>query len=805
MCHDAAMVRRPRERRSRTLALLLGLLVAGGLAEIGTRWSHEHPSLPPAGSESAPPGMFVASETMGVKLAPSFSYPAERFSTNSLGLRDPTRPTAKGKGPRIALLGDSFTAGVGVDDVQHTAALLETAVPGAEIWNLGTPHYGLEQSWRRLEELWPAVEPDVVVLQIFPGNDPWDDARGPAFLRIVDGEIARAGWAPGGSPFDSERAALHRPLFAHHLPGDGPLWRHSYAYRAGLGAISAIAGRLASDHPWGMEPFDYEAFGAVAWLYLDPPPPPIAGAWKISEAALARIQTLVESQGARLLLVAVPARIEVDEADLDYALQNGWDSGPRAGGGSVDRRRRFDPDLPQRTLATLAKTAGLPLLDLRPAFRAGTREERMHYLDDSHWTAGGHREAARALGRFLEDQGLLTPPADFDARLKAAVPEASFEVEFEGGFRPEAKSFQGDGRQVGGVRGDGEGPDRDKASEIPARLCDPIDLLPLLPQAPAGWVRSAPSARVSPLPFPRDDVLVAQAAATYTDPSGRPHRLLALDGAGQPEIDQWLRELGTRAVTGPVPDGILPTAARLSLVLPESAPELASALDLGTLAALEHDLAPSGTQYPTITIEDRETGRGPPRAAKKRLWSPEDLLPALPAAPPGWQILDTMPMYRPHTVPEFLRLPRWMEDLLNASPDVAGHNEDPWTAQIKRWYRGPEGSFALVVQDTGHNELLLRSRQKRLVAVWGPQPSTEEPPAEAPADPRLRRWSGAGLRGFRTCRVEQGLCKVVAPLVDPSDPAAPLARYNAILMGPPSAPDSAYEALIAAIPRAALP
>ncbi len=806
MWHHAPVSRRPRAARSRALALCLGLLVAGGIAESGARWWHAHPRLPDAGEESAPRGMFVASQTMGVQLAPSFSYPTERFSTNSLGLRDRERSTDPATGPRVALLGDSFTAGVGVDDRHHSAALLEGALDGVEVWNLGTPHFGLEQSWHRLEEAWPIVKPDVVVLQVFPGNDPWDDLRGPGFLRIVDGMIASAGWAPSGSPLDPLRPDLHRPLFAHHLPGDGPLWRHSHAYRAALGALSALLARFADDYPWGLEPFEYEAFGAVAWLYLEPPPPPVVGAWEVSAAALTRLRDFVQGEGSRLLLVAVPARIEVDESDLDWALEGGWDSGSRTGGGSVDGRRRFDPELPQRTLAALAASLDLPLLDLRPAFREANREERMHYLDDSHWTAGGHREAARAAGRFLADQGVFSLPPDFDQRLDAAVPEASFDVEFEGGFRPEDKSFEdGDGSQVGGVRGDGEGPEDTAGSEIPARLAAPRDLIPLLPEAPEGWTRSAPTARVTTLPFPRDDVLVAEATATYTDPQGRPHRVLALDGAGQPEIDQWFRDLGPRALPGPVPPGILPTAARVGVVLPETAPELADGVDRVALEVIEARLHPRGQNHPTLTIEDQESGGGPPRAARKRLHDPAVLAAALPDAPAGWEVLDTMPMYRPHGVPEFLQLPRWMEDLLNASPDVAGHNEQPWTAQIKRWYRGPEGSFALVVQDTGFNELLLRSRQKRLVGAWGPNPGAEDPAASTEGDPRVRRWQGAGLRGFRACRSEAGLCKVVVPLVDPADPKAPLARYNAILMGPPGASDAAYEALIAAIPRSALP
>lgn len=746
--------------------------------------------------------MYEASESTGVRLAPSFSYPAERFATNRLGLRDRERDAPR-SGRRIALLGDSFTAGVGVNDQQHSAALLEGALDGVEVWNLGTPHFGLEQSWRRLEELWPEVEPDVVVLQIFPGNDAWDDARGPAWMTVVDGEIAALGWAPSASPLDPLRPDLHRPLFVHHIPGDGWIWRHSHAYRGALAAASAVLDRLGADWSWGMEPFDYEAFGAVAWLYLDPPPPPVAGAWTITEQALVRLQAFVEAQGATLLLASVPARTEVDAADLDFALDEGWSSGPRQGGGSVDGRRTFNVDLPQQIVAAMASRRGLPLLDYRPAFVAANKEERTHYLDDSHWTAGGHREAARALGRFLSERGHVALPEDFDARLDAAVPEAAFEVEFEGGFREDRAPFEdADGSQVGGVRG-GRARAKSGGSEIPPRLGEPFDLLPLLPPAPEGWTRGPADADVAPLPFPREDVVVAQARATYRDPEGRPHEVRALDGGGQPEIDQWFRDLGPRAVVAPVPEGVLPTAARVGLVLPEAALHLGDAVDRDALAAAEAALAPSGKLHPTLVVEDVEGGHDLPRGVRRRLRDPAELVAALPPAPPGWQVLDTMPMYRPHHAPEFPDLPPWMEALFDESPDLAEQDGTPWTAQVKRWYRGPAGSFALVVQDTGMDEVLLRNRQTRLVRVWTAQTGAEPPAASATPDPELRRWSAPGLRGFRTCRVEQGLCKVVVPLVDPAAPDAPLARYNAILMGPPGADDAAYAALIAPIDRQA--
>ena len=150
-------------------------------------------------------------------------------------------------------------------------------------------------------------------------------------------------------------------------------------------------------------------------------------------------------------------------------------------------------------------------------------------------------------------------------------------------------------------------------------------------------------------------------------------------------------------------------------------------------------------------------------------------------------------MYRPHDVPGDLALSADQEAALASADCIAGPGI-PWTAQVRQWYRGPSGSFALVVQDTGRDERLLRARQARLTRAF-------ERPSEGSgsAEPTLQPFELDGLRGFRTCLPAQGLCKVVVPL----QPGA-AARFNAILMGPPEAPDAAYAELISAVRRESL-
>ena len=62
----------------------------------------------------------------------------------------------------------------------------------------------------------------------------------------------------------------------------------------------------------------------------------------------------------------------------------------------------IDPDLPNTLLREYARTRGIPLVDLTPAFVAeSAAAEPLYKLSDNHWTPRGNRVAARLLTAFL--------------------------------------------------------------------------------------------------------------------------------------------------------------------------------------------------------------------------------------------------------------------------------------------------------------------------------------------------------------------------------------------------------------------
>jgi hypothetical protein len=535
----------PPRKPSKLPAIGMGLVLAFVLGEGVARWRHAHPPLPPEEHQAAPPGMYQNDDLAGFRLSPEFRYDVEHFTTNAMGFRDRDRtpsPPAPGV-TRVAVIGDSFPTGVAVKDDDHIARLLEdgiTEVAGnrrVEVWNLGVPHFGTQQSMLQLMNRWDEVQPGIVVLSFFEGNDPFDDSQGPSFHKVIDRRMTRAGWAPWpNDPFNDRRAELNRPILAHHIPGDAILQRRSYLYRLVMRGVHAVQYGFAEAWPWGMEPFDYEAFGGVAWLYLKPPPPPIEGGWGITRDVLADLKARVEAKGARLLILTVPSKIAVHDEDVVRAFEEGWEMGPREGGGTEDGSRLLDPGLPGRRIAEITSTLGIEVVNLLGPLRSAASAERVYYHDDSHWTAAGHRVAASELGRGLSDRGWIPAlsGADLQAALEGLVPVGSGHDRFEGGFRP-ALQHGGDWRDEDD---EPSGKGGKSGYEVPQRLVDPQRLMTLLPARPEGWkAEGEPEAEKGPLKYPREDVVVSQAVQFYVAPDGKQIELTVIDSGGQPELD----------------------------------------------------------------------------------------------------------------------------------------------------------------------------------------------------------------------------------------------------------------------------
>jgi hypothetical protein len=99
----------------------------------------------------------------------SGSHPAR---INSHGWRDEEAAYENTSGKRrMVVVGDSFTFGVGVDAGERFTEALETLVPELEVINLGMNAIGPDQEVLVLEKEGLRYGPELVLCQVFEGND----------------------------------------------------------------------------------------------------------------------------------------------------------------------------------------------------------------------------------------------------------------------------------------------------------------------------------------------------------------------------------------------------------------------------------------------------------------------------------------------------------------------------------------------------------------------------------------------------------------------------------------------------------
>ncbi len=91
-----------------------------------------------------------------------------QYTHNSQGFRSQEIRQEK---KQILLVGDSVTYGLGVNDNEIFSYHLSQKITDFQILNLGTTGYGLDQSYLRLEKVIDQLNPKLIIVLIFSGND----------------------------------------------------------------------------------------------------------------------------------------------------------------------------------------------------------------------------------------------------------------------------------------------------------------------------------------------------------------------------------------------------------------------------------------------------------------------------------------------------------------------------------------------------------------------------------------------------------------------------------------------------------
>lgn len=388
-----------RRRPSRTwvfriLTLLIGCLAAGVLTEFGLRmtnvWIGRHSDT-----------MFTIveyDENLGWKMRPSASSKIDfvdvedlPIQSNSAGFWDKefsrTKPSAR---YRIALLGDSFTWGMGVREEERFGNVLATLSPKLETLNFGMPGYGTDQSllvWRNVASHYA---PDMIVLTLYQNDyldnmydvrygrhKPYFDIQQSGQLQLCNVPVPTATfWQTGiyneiAQPYQQllQISNEKRSRLAHWCAKHSDLARLSYtALRARQNCavattpLATIDSTTALDRSLTPEPLDSLILDVGQHAQV-----------RLMSVLVDALRSEVEANGGRLLVVVAGHRTTQHIHEMDYLTACGVDF----------------VDATTDTLATRV-----------------SRNE-IYFPFNKHWTAVAHRAVAELILEQIESKSQL--------------------------------------------------------------------------------------------------------------------------------------------------------------------------------------------------------------------------------------------------------------------------------------------------------------------------------------------------------------------------------------------------------------
>lgn len=329
-----------------------------------------------------PPGSAIYDKDIGWAYRPGFRgryhYLEYNFEAviNSLGLRD--REYGPKTKSRILFVGDSFTFGVGVDISQTYVRLVEKDLGGEstlECINAGRIAAGPQVYLHYARKYAAALDPDTIVLSLFPEND-FDDTRN------FHAELTRFRDV-NGEPYVGDQ-----PLARERTVPTTALYRHSALYRF----LKLRFSRLSINQ--GVNPF----VGTWLEVYLKDEPKWVGEAKTELFECVSEIANVARQRKARFALVLIPSDYDLYPARLTRLIRK-WGRAPDA----------YDLDKPYQWLTDYAAKRDIPLLDLRAPMRAGGKT--CHFQHDRHFNATGYRIAASAIAKFLTEQHLVPDKA----------------------------------------------------------------------------------------------------------------------------------------------------------------------------------------------------------------------------------------------------------------------------------------------------------------------------------------------------------------------------------------------------------
>jgi hypothetical protein len=362
----------------RLVGILLGLLVPVLAAEIAARILVAQGTLP-----NRMPADLFAAHPIGWTLEPNLraKVPTSggliEVNVNATGFRDDNYPTSRVDGrERLLILGDSFTLALELPQEDTFHVQLEDQYDGeVEVISMAASGYEPAQEYLVYQHIGRALDPDIVLVMFYVGNDPVGNQTWPHLPHYTlgaSGDLTLRQFPHTGS-FDLPIVATQRST---------PIMRRSVmAFAAGT-----IIRQRQQDIALASDDCGY----LIAENYPNPGPDD----WALTEALILALRDAVEADGKAFRVAIIPLEFQIEQASLDDFMARcqtpDWAVGDEP---------------PQTNLTAIFEENDISYLDLAPALHAARQANGIPmYLPsvDIHWTREGHTAVANALFEWLE-------------------------------------------------------------------------------------------------------------------------------------------------------------------------------------------------------------------------------------------------------------------------------------------------------------------------------------------------------------------------------------------------------------------
>jgi hypothetical protein len=298
-------------------------------------------------------------------------------------------PPAQRTGKTVAMIGDSFSAGV-VPHAFHFTTVCEQQLPGVRVDNFGVTAIGPLHYLHMLRTEVLPLAPDAVIVDLFVGNDldRWFHARTDWLHTWLDRDNVLLVVLPQRlRAVARERHAQGLAELAVGAPQDEGLAQQR---------IDDVA-ELRRVFPWVDDPsLEQPTFSPEKYLQIER-----QRAQEACGGASRSYQNVIDVVlEMRAACGAIPFAVMLipDEFQLEDAL---WRDIEATAGTPLER------DRPQLELGEALRAAGIPVLDLLPVLRAvppmADGDRHLYHLRNTHFNARGNRVTGEALAKFVQE------------------------------------------------------------------------------------------------------------------------------------------------------------------------------------------------------------------------------------------------------------------------------------------------------------------------------------------------------------------------------------------------------------------